>query len=481
MYFAFTAKELIVGALITDDAVVDQFRNEDMWQGDLLEVILQHQGGGVLHVAVNPVGDVHLFSKPETAAKTIHAAGRVEKNGWLVEVTIPFAAFGAKGTERTWPVNLAFKDADPKQPLAHRVWSGVRHQLRSSMGTLYFDRDVATASLKAPVCPAAKKTITVKTPLTAQKNRLTAGDAEVTLRLINFQSASENWASFWSSFRADQIRTDLESAKSLKANAIRIFVFDNIFGLETIDPIMLEHLHFVVKEAAARGMLSIVSFFPFKKEFRPEWQARMQTHLEKIVSSFVGDPAIAMWDLMNEPDHMWALPNATFTSSDVATWAKRMNDAVKRADPSHLVTIGLAGHHLDKTSSLDDETLPFLDVASFHFYGELPQLATWISRAKERSTKPQILQEIGVSSLYATDDEAARSLAVMCNQATGAHLSGVGVWELFDHPVGSIAHLPERWSETVENDFGLITSEGRFKQQAAAFCRCLEAPALRID
>lgn len=484
VYVGYDAKAIVVGALITDDHLVSQYRKGDMWQGDLLEIIIPRAGLGVLHVGVNPVGDVHVFSPPQSATaaaeNAIRAAARIEKDGWVVEVSIPFRAFGAVGTEARWPINFAFKDADPGEPsVAHRVWSGLRHQLRASAGTITFDRS-AVAPAPAPTCPAFTKTIELTAPLAAKGQALVAKNEPVTLRIVNFQSATENWATFWSSFRPDEIRSGLDAAQKLKANAIRIFVFDDVFGIDQLRPEMLEHLHFVVREAAARGLLSIVSFFPFKKEFRPEWYARMQAHLEAVVSSFVNDPAIAMWDLMNEPDHMWALYDGGVTAGDVSKWALRMFSAVKAADPSHLVTVGLAGHFLDKKVFAADELLPFVDVISFHFYGELTGLPPVFERARAGVQKPLVLQEIGVTSLYESDDEAVQKLDAICQQAAASSLNGVGVWELLDHPVGSVAHLSPRWSETIENDFGLLTFDKRFKRQAGSFCHCLKVPGFRL-
>lgn len=485
VYVSFDAQRLIIGAIITDDQVISNHRHADMWQGDLFEAIIPRARGGVLHVGVNPVGDVHFFSAvtqntlaPEGA---IRAATRIEKDGWVIELSIPFRAFGAQGTEAQWPFNIALKDADPSEPVvAHRVWSGLRHQLRASAGTVYFDR-AAPRPTAAFNCPPYTKTFVLTSPLQVKGAEVAVENEPVRLRIVNFQSAFENWANFWSSFRPERIRAGLDVAKTLKANAIRIFVFDDVFGLEQLRPEMLERLHFVVREAATRGLLSIVTFFPFKKEFRPQWHERMQAHLEGVVRSFVGDPAIAMWDLMNEPDHLWAQVDGGVSASDVSRWAVRMYDAVKAADPTHLVTVGLAGHFLKTTPFVAQETLPFVDVISFHFYGDLPTLDQTIERARAGLQKPLVLQEFGFTSLYVSDDEASRQLEQICHASATAALSGVGLWELFDHPVGSMSQVTPRWAQTVENDFGLVTVDGRFKAQARAFCECLRVPAFRVS
>ena len=45
VYVAFDKETLLIGALITDDHVVAQFRKGDMWQGDMLEIIVPRPEG----------------------------------------------------------------------------------------------------------------------------------------------------------------------------------------------------------------------------------------------------------------------------------------------------------------------------------------------------------------------------------------------------------------------------------------------------
>lgn len=478
-FFAFRGDELLVAALVRDDAVVT-VRGEDQWKGDGLELLFPRADGSLLHVGVNPVGDVHRFGKPGPPSdQRITAATSAESTGWSVEVSIPLASLAV--TEKTASIsfNLAMRDVDPGEPTpAHRVWSGQRHTALASAGTLQFDR--ASLDKPWPACAAFSSEVKLTAPLQASGRALRAGTTPVRLRLVNFQSASKNWQTFWADFNRVQVLADLDAAKRLKANAIRLFVFDAIFGLDPVHPEYLERLRFVVREAAKRGLLSVVSFFPFKKEVRPSWDEAMQHHLEQVVSAFRGDPAIAMWDLMNEPDHLWAQLDAG-TSADVNRWAQRMYDAVRAADSTHLVTVGLYGHFTAHTPANAIESLPFVDVLSAHWYGEVAPPPTWFSNVANVADKPVILQEFGASSLNLSPREATAYLDSVCAAAALAQVAGIGMWELFDHPVGSIAHQQNRWLETAENDYGLLDFEGRPKPQAVAFCRCLQVPGFVVQ
>lgn len=483
LYFAIDKDELYLAAYVTDDAVVTE-RGGEQWRGDGLELLFVRPNQPMLHLGVNPVGDVHVFSADAPGAKLLAArsAARLEPFGWVVEVALPLKALPAPLAPSPLPslsMNIAMRDVDtPGGPPAHRVWSGQRHGLPASAGRLWL-QSAAPAQARWPDCPELSPEVRVDQPLSRDGRKLVAGRSPVILRLLNFQSSVNNWQTFWSQWSLPQVQRDLDAAKKLKANAIRIFVFTEAFGEEALVPLMLERLKVLVREAASRGLVSVVTFFPFKKEFRPLWRERMQRHLEQVVSTFKGDPAIAMWDLMNEPDHMWASPDAGVSAADVGSWARQMFNAVRQADGTHLITVGQYGHYLNQPKPTEDEELPFTDVASVHWYGEPHALDATFARMAE-ADRPLVLQELGYSSLFVTDTEAAAQLQQVCTKAQALGFAGLGLWELYDHPVGSIAHQQPRYSETAENHFGLLGVDGEPKAQARAFCHCLTPPKLRI-
>jgi hypothetical protein len=70
-------------------------------------------------------------------------------------------------------------------------------------------------------------------------------------------------------------------------------------------------------------------------------------------------------------------------------------------------------------------------------------------------------------------------LREVCTRAQAAEIAGVGVWELYDHPVGSIKTRGPL-DESAENYFGLLTASGEKKPDAAALCHCLPASRFTI-
>lgn len=464
VYFAWRPDALWVGARLTDDTVT-VVRGDALWKGDTFEVLLGHGDGRLFHLGVNPVGDVQVFSG-HSAVGVKAAALRLEQ-GWSVELSVPWTALGFSAAPKSVRVNLGLRDVDGEE-VAYRVWSGQRHAQRDSAATLRLESAAPPPSW--PTCAPWAGTVNVVEPLKARGTQLMAGASPVVLRMVNYQPARNNWPRFWTEFDPQALGRDLDLAAKLRINALRVFVFTEEFGGPTVRPEVLERLRRVVREGAARGMVSIVTFFPFKKELRPEWDTRMAAHLTGIVSAFRGDPAIAMWDLMNEPDH---LLTTGATWNDLARWAQVMATAVRTADPTHLVTIGLAA------PSSSNTTVASLEVQSVHWYGEQAQLGAALDLAVDAG-QPVILQEFGSTSLYFGDAESSRWFDEVCRAAAARHLAGVGAWELFDHPVGSILHLKDRWVEEPEHDFGLLRMDGAPKGQAGAFCRCLAVPQLRL-
>lgn len=483
LYAAVTDSALYVAGIVTDDQVVDRHRAGEMWRGDMVEVLVAKPKGGYLHVGVNPAGDAFLFApltKGGAAAPRLRSAARKAPPGYAFELEIPFSLVGlAKGSQRL-TVNFAARDADPgESPPGHRTWSGYRHNLLGSFGTLVVDGG-GPAPSAWPRCREGAKEVVVESPLRARGHGLVAGERPVVLRMANYQSAEASWVQFWSQWDLARVQRELDLAARLQLNAIRIFVFFEPFGGRTPAVEMVSRLETVVDEAAKRGILTVVSFFPFDKDFRPERYEEMAEHLRHIVSRFRGDPAIAMWDLMNEPDHMWMMPDAGVTPSAVSAWASHMYPVVREADPTHLVTVGLAGHFAVNPGPVKaEEALPFVDVVSVHWYFDLSLIDRALAKARSLG-KPLVLQEFGASGLLFSEDDASAQFEVICRAAEKAEVAGLAVWELFDHPVGTIAHYPTPWREDAENYFGLLRADGTPKRQAGIFCRCLDAPKLKL-
>lgn len=480
LWLTTTPGTLHLAAQVTDDLVQAGAVAPDLWKDDGLELLVEARTGALVHLGFNARGLVWRFGDGTGAVSGVAAAARTQRPGFMLEASIPLALLGL--TDATLDgarVNFAARDVDGAA-VAHRVWSGLRHTQRASLGTLTVVKAMPSAAL-VPRCPVSKRTVTIDAPLKVQGAQVMAKGTPVTLRLVNYQPADRPWARQWTEFDLEQTARDFSRAAQVGANAVRLFVFYAPFGEHQVSPVMLQRLRSVVDLAAKAGLLCVVSFFPFDKEFRRQAWPGMGKHLETIVSAFVGHPAIAMWDLMNEPDHAWALADAGTDARAVYDWATEMTAVVKRADPTHLVTVGLAGHFATRDGGIDSiEALPFVDVISVHGYFDEAAMPNVLKNASSLG-KPVVLQEYGRTRLQWTTTETAQFDTRICSIARAARVAGIGAWELFDHPVGSIDWLETPWREAPESWFGLLSSAGVPWPRAKAFCECLDAPTLRFS
>lgn len=486
-FFAVVGPKSITFAGLVIDDELKHFRGGEMWRGDMVEILLADPRGpsDYLHVGVAPSGDVFVFhplgpKKAPLVIAGLRAAAKQFRAGYSVEVEIPFTGFGVKDKTTRFELNFAARDADSKDTThSHLTWSGYRHNLRASFGTLIVD-STAEPKVAWPTCPKPIH-VKIEKPLMSRGKELIAGETPVVLRMVNYQSARENWPNFWTSWDLARIRRDLDMAAKLNINSIRIFVFFGPFGGAKPTAEMLSRLDAVIDEAARRGILSVISFFPFDKDFREERFKEMSDHLRAIVSRYKGDPAIAMWDLMNEPDHMWQKGERGITAADVDRWTKKMLAVTKEADPTHLVTVGLAGHFaVDDKPIREEEALPYVDVISVHWYFDPARLAAGLARAQSIADKPLILQEFGATGRLYDEVSAAAHYTHVCSAAATQKIAGLAAWELFDHPVGTIAHYDRPWEEADDNYFGLLKADGTPKKTAGVYCSCLEAPMFSL-
>ena len=491
-YFGYDHESLYVAAVIADNQVVAPHKQGDIWLDDLVELLFEIPGqkrAQVLHIGISASAEVHIFS-PLTLVindlrKKVTAKNQMTRQGYVLEIKIARELLGlAKKLPQFTRFNIAGRDVDTSEtPSLHMTWSGVRHHTFASMGLLVFievpPEQVAT---EKPSCSHHNKAIVIRRPIGTHHSQLVAENTNIQLRMVNFQSSLNNWQMFWETFDREQIVKDLDQARFVGANSIRIFIFYDSFGGAKIIPEKLEQLRFVIDTASQKGLLSVVTFFPFKKEFRPERWGEMESHVRNIVKSFQNHPGIAMWDLMNEPDHAWGLKPEFATVDDVYAWAIHMIQVAKAADPSHLITLGLAGHFMQENILADKKKLiPEVDVLSVHGYFDHQKIPRLLATARKLFQGPIILQEVGVSSMYYTDDEAYDFYKQYCQWVEQFKFQGLGAWELFDHPLGSLKFTDNPYLERDENSFGLLTTRGELKKQALAFCQCLNVPQFVIQ
>jgi hypothetical protein len=325
--------------------------------------------------------------------------------------------------------------------------------------------------------------------VTVQGNQLIYKGKPVKLKGLNFYPKDQPWDQMWKRWRGEDARQDLSRARELGVNVLRILVpFQPDTGWTSkttgeVTPRYLDQLHQVVQMAGELDMKVMIALFDFYDPEEDNWQPgskaeeRQLIYLRTIINAFRDDDRVMAWDLHNEPDN-YATWRDEKNPKRVIEWMARMAAEIRRLDPNHLVTVGMA--QFDHLFVADNTGSPYLeepnrgltpadlsDFLSFHSYnaGNMDWQLHYI---KTRSPKPIVLQETGWPSgppCQTPDYNEERQVALYSIMAEKAHkfdISGVLWWQLWDHPLSS-------GRETHEEFFGLLRRNGTWKPVMSLF------------
>lgn len=192
----------------------------------------------------------------------------------------------------------------------------------------------------------------------------------------------------WVHYDSTTIKFDLDLAKSLNLNQVRIFI---PYAVYTEDkealPAKLQHL---LRECHKRGIgvMPVVGSGPWLRDTSLRAQGR--EWIKFLVNSISNEPGLAFWDVMNEPDWPQTPKERVLRNFDNCRF---MAKTFHELDPNTPVTIGMA--FVDGMIELAD----YVDVLQFHDYMQTrEQIRNNITRAKEfaaKVNKPLINGEIG--------------------------------------------------------------------------------------
>ncbi|MCG6958413.1 MAG: hypothetical protein P8Y79_10820 [Ignavibacteriaceae bacterium] len=192
----------------------------------------------------------------------------------------------------------------------------------------------------------------------------------------------------WVNYDSATTIFDLDLAKSLSLNQMRVFVPYAAYT-ENKDGLSLKLKHFV-RECYKRGIgvMPVVGSGPWlndttKRALAKEWAFF-------LINAISDEPGLRFWDVMNEPD--WPTSPKELVMREFEN-AKFMAKTFHELDPNTPVTIGMA--FVDGMIELAD----YVDVLQFHDYMQTrEEIRNNINRAKEFAAKvhkPLINGEIG--------------------------------------------------------------------------------------
>jgi len=187
--------------------------------------------------------------------------------------------------------------------------------------------------------------------------------------------------------------------------------------------------------------------------------------VHQIVPRYASSPAIAMWELVNEPEaadcaagytesncygHL-SCPDEATAEAAMRSFFDTVGTEIKRLDPNHLVESGTAGGGqcgLQGNDFSAAQAGPGIDVTSFHDYeaGTLP--ADLSERLAESRTldKPLLVGELGVTGAANTSGcpslpARATQLQSTVSAALSAGAAGVLFWDWVPVPQTSLCTL----------------------------------------
>ena len=193
---------------------------------------------------------------------------------------------------------------------------------------------------------------------------------------------------WWINYDSSTVAFDLNLAKSLNLNQVRVFVPYALYAEDK------EHLPSQLRDFVRQchrrgiGVMPVVGSGPWIKDTTLRAQGREWVRF--LVNAISDEPGLKMWDVMNEPD--WPQSPKELVAAKTAN-AKFMAKTFHEFDHSTPVTIGWA--FVDGMIECADD----VDVLQFHDYMPTRErIRKNIDRAKEfaaKEHKPLINGEIG--------------------------------------------------------------------------------------
>ena len=279
---------------------------------------------------------------------------------------------------------------------------------------------------------------------------------------LNYYPASASWAGFWKEFPIADIQSDLENAKSLNVNSLRIFLNHDYFDKADTRKEGLAKLSTFLDMCESKDIKVLVTFFDLRPNYTLSNWANDIQHIDSVLSIINKHNAILGIDLKNQPD----LDFENWGNGLVEGWLTVMARHVQTQYPKLAVTSGWS--KAENALRLKD----VFDFITYHEYenpeGFEDRLNSIVAAADE---KPVMITELGSTVWHPPfirrfgETAQAKRLQIQIEQADTAN--GVFVWTLndFDH-VGKDVVGPLPWRQAQQRHFGLMRADDTFRPAA---------------
>jgi hypothetical protein len=328
------------------------------------------------------------------------------------------------------------QQGNPQQAIqAYRAALALNGNGREALDALF-----RLQALPPPTTPPCIVETLTDYPTTGAKNfarikdkQIWVGDKPFLIRGVNYYPRKAPWDRFLPESDVKDIEQEFNLIAQAGFNTLRIFLkYDALFTCEPERAVpnvsAFAKLDRILELARERNLKLVVTLNDLPDlYFRPlytDW-----THHDAqtifIVQRYRDEPTILMWDLRNEGDLDYdVFRNGRFTRDAVLKWLEHSSSIVRANDSNHLLTAGWFGDA--------SETLPSVDVLSFHHWVGAQELVTRIKGFSAKTSAPILLQEVGYSGT-GNDGETsqATSLRTVIEYAD-KNTAGWLIWSAFD-------------------------------------------------
>jgi len=119
---------------------------------------------------------------------------------------------------------------------------------------------------------------------------------------LNYYPASASWRDFWEHFPIDEVQSDLDKAKALNVNAMRIFLTHDYFNDDLTRLDALSKLNRFLDLCQEKDIKVLVTLFDLRPDYTiSNWDADIR-HIDTVLDTISAHDALLGIDLKNQPD-----------------------------------------------------------------------------------------------------------------------------------------------------------------------------------
>ncbi|MFN8223599.1 MAG: beta-galactosidase trimerization domain-containing protein [Gaiellales bacterium] len=296
----------------------------------------------------------------------------------------------------------------------------------------------------------------------------------------------------WTSYDPDVVRDELRTLAEHGLNVTRSFCYwpDFVPEPERLDDDVLARFADFLEAHRELGLTTIPTFVvghmsgenwdPAWRQgrdlYRDVWLVAQQAWLaEALARRFASHPAISGWLVSNE----MPLYGGPASSDEITAWARLVVQALRAGGATQPISLGDGAWGIETTGHDNGYSIralePLIDFIGPHVYpmqdDQVRQLlrAAYVCELCDTFGLPVVLEEFGVSSDFASDENASHYYRQVLHTSLLAGAKGWLAWNNCDYD--DLRLQPPYSHHLFELHFGLTDAAGRPKPQLAELAR----------